>query len=52
MELFDRILELGDIHAIDFIGVAGISKYKNEIKDIGGSVIDDYPRALSIGIIL
>lgn len=52
MELFDRILELGDIHAIDFIGVAGVSEYKNEIKDIGGSVIDDYPRALSIGIIL
>ncbi len=52
MELFDKIMELGDIHAIDFIGVAGISKYKNEIKDIGGSLIDSYPRALSIGIIL
>jgi len=52
MGLFDKIMEVGGIHAIDFIGVAGISEFKNEIKDMGGSVIDDFPRALSIGIVL
>lgn len=52
MGLFDKIMEVGGTHAIDFIGVAGISEFKNEIKDMGGSVIDDFPRALSIGIVL
>jgi epoxyqueuosine reductase len=52
MGLFDKIMEVGGIHAIDFIGVAGISEFKNEIKNMGGSVIDDFPRALSIGIVL
>lgn len=52
MELLDKIKELGDIHAIDFIGVAGLTKVKNDIKEISGSLIDEYPRALSIGIVL
>lgn len=52
MKLFEKIKELGDIHGIDFIGVAGISRIGNEIKDISGSLVFDFPRALSIGIIL
>ena len=52
MELLDRIKQLGDIHTIDFIGVAKIDKYKKEIETIGGSIIGDFPRALSIGIVL
>lgn len=31
MGLLERIKELGDIHGIDFIGVAGISQVQNEI---------------------
>ncbi len=52
MDLLTRICELGEIHAIDYIGVAGISQYKKEIAEIGGNVAADYPRALSIGIAL
>lgn len=52
MNTLERIKELGDIHGIDFIGVAAISHVKNEIKEITGSLIADFPRALSIGIIL
>ncbi|MDS0525260.1 4Fe-4S dicluster domain-containing protein [Clostridium sp. SHJSY1] len=52
MELFETIKELGDIHGIDLIGVAGLSQVKNEIKEISGSIIYDYPRAISIGIAL
>jgi epoxyqueuosine reductase QueG len=52
MNLLERIKELGDIHGIDFIGVAGISDVKDEIKEISGSLISNYPRALSIGIAL
>ena len=50
MDLLKKINELGDFYGIDFIGVAGISQVKNEIKDISGKVIEDFPRALSIGI--
>lgn len=52
MGLWERIRELGDFHGIDLIGVAGISQVQEEIQDIGGSVTSDYPRALSIGIVL
>lgn len=52
MGLLKRIKELGAIHGIDFIGVAGISNVANKIRDISGSLLDDFPRALSIGIIL
>lgn len=52
MGLFERIKELGELHGIDYIGVAGISNIKNEIRVISGSLTDDYPRALSIGIVL
>lgn len=52
MILLERIKELGDIHGIDFIGVAGISQVENEIKAIGGELASDFPRALSIGIVL
>ncbi len=52
MELLQKIQQLGDAHAIDFIGVAAISKYKNEIENLGGLIVGDFPRALSIGIIL
>lgn len=52
MELLDKIKDLGDIHGIDFIGVAGISQVKNEIEEIGGSLASDFPRAISIGIVL
>jgi len=50
--LFERIKELGCIHGIGFIGVAGLGEVKNEIKDISGSVYIEYPKAISIGIIL
>lgn len=52
MELLEKIQKTGDIHGIDFIGVAGISNYKDEIEKIGGSIVGDFPRALSIGIVL
>ncbi|MCX8129715.1 MAG: 4Fe-4S dicluster domain-containing protein [Clostridia bacterium] len=52
MRLIERIKELGDNYGIDFIGVAGINQVRNEINDISGSLISDFPRALSIGIIL
>jgi epoxyqueuosine reductase len=52
MELLEKIKQLGDLHGIDFIGVAGISKFKNEIEAVGGFIVGDYPRALSIGIVL
>lgn len=52
MDLLQKIHQIGDAHAIDFIGVAGISKFKNEIESLGGLIVGDFPRALSIGIIL
>ncbi|WP_143316544.1 4Fe-4S double cluster binding domain-containing protein [Clostridium sp. HBUAS56017] len=52
MSLLERIKELGDIHGVDFIGVAGISQIKNEIREISGSLIYEFPRAISIGIVL
>lgn len=52
MELLENIQKIGDLHGIDFIGVAGISKYRHEIEKIGGSLVGDFPRALSIGIVL
>ena len=52
MELLDRIKQLAEIHAIDFIGVAGIANYQKEIRSIGGVLGDSFPRAIVIGIIL
>ncbi len=52
MNLFQEIQQLGAVHAIDFIGVASISKSKREIESLGGLIVGDFPRALSIGIIL
>lgn len=52
MKLLQKIHQIGDVHAIDFIGVAAISKFKNEIESLGGLLVGDFPRALSIGIIL
>ena len=52
MELLEQIRQLGDMHGIDFIGVAGISNFKKEIESMGGLVVGDFPRALSIGIVL
>lgn len=52
MELLEKVRQLGDMHGIDFIGVAGISKFKSEIESMGGLLVGDFPRALSIGIVL
>ena len=52
MDLMEKIKTLGDMHAIDFIGIANISQYKNEIESIGGAISGEFPRAISIGIIL
>lgn len=52
MDLLKKIKELGDFHGIDFIGVAGITQVQNEIKEISGSLIYGFPRAISIGIVL
>lgn len=52
MELWERIVQLGDLHAIDFIGAAGIDGYQEEIASIGGAVADGFPRALAIGIVI
>lgn len=52
MDLLEKIKELGDVHGIDLIGVAGISKFKSEIESMGGLLVQDFPRALSIGIVL
>jgi epoxyqueuosine reductase len=52
MELIEKVTQLGEMYAIDFIGVAGISNYKDEIENTGGLLVGNYPRALSIGIVL
>lgn len=52
MDILVKIRELGDIYDIDYIGVAGISKYYKEIAEIGGALPERYPRAISIGIAL
>ncbi|MEL4106154.1 4Fe-4S double cluster binding domain-containing protein [Oscillospiraceae bacterium WX1] len=52
MDLLAKIRALGEIHSIDFIGVAGIARYQKEIAEIGGNAASGYPRALSIGIAL
>lgn len=52
MDLLTRIKELGDIHGIDYIGVAGIEEYHREIAEIGGVIPTEYPRAIAIGIAL
>ncbi|HBE76262.1 MAG TPA: epoxyqueuosine reductase [Firmicutes bacterium] len=52
MELLEKIRQIGEVHAIDLLGVADITKFKKEIAAIGGALVGDYPRALSIGIVL
>ncbi|TCL70705.1 4Fe-4S dicluster protein [Hydrogenispora ethanolica] len=52
MELLEQIKQLAGFHAIDFIGVAGIAAYHDQIEAIGGTLSRDYPRAIAIGIVL
>ncbi len=52
MELLEEIRQLGNFHGIDFIGIAAIGQFKNELESIGGLIIGDFPRALAIGIVL
>jgi epoxyqueuosine reductase len=52
MVLFEKIKQLGEIHAIDLVGVAEIGQHHKEIERIGGKVSVGFPRALSIGIVL
>ena len=49
MGIWKKINDLGDIHAIDYIGVAALTNYHNELQAIGGSLTNSFPRALSIG---
>lgn len=53
MELLGKIQQLGEINGIDFFGVAGIGKFKSELESMGGSrsILHDFPKALSIGIV-
>jgi epoxyqueuosine reductase QueG len=51
MDLMAKLREFGDIHGIDYIGIAGIEPYHKEIAEIGGAVPEGYPRAISIGIV-
>jgi hypothetical protein len=44
--------ELGDIYGIDYIGAAEITRYRKEIAETGGRVSDEFPRAVSVGIVL
>jgi epoxyqueuosine reductase QueG len=50
MELMEQIKQLGALHGVDMIGVAGLERVKDKIGDISGRIVQDYPRALSIGI--
>ena len=52
MDLMAKIRELGDFYGIDYIGVAGLEGYHQEIAEIGGALPAGWPRALSIGIAL
>ena len=52
MELWERIKGLGEFHAVDLTGVAGIARYHQEIERSGGLVARNYPRAVSLGIVL
>lgn len=52
MDLLTRIKELGEMQGIDYIGVAGIEEYHEEIAEIGGAIPVGYPRAIAIGIAL
>ena len=36
MDILTRIRQLGEANGIDYIGVAGIERYHNEISEIGG----------------
>jgi len=47
-----KIHALGEIHCIDYIGVAGLEAYQEEIAEIGGALPAGYPRAIAIGIAL
>jgi epoxyqueuosine reductase len=52
MDLLEKIKQSGEIYAIDYIGVAGIAGRHREIAAVGGALSADFPRALSVGIIL
>lgn len=42
MELLEHVKTLGDLYSVDFIGIAGISQIRDEIKSISGELIIDY----------
>ncbi len=50
--LLKKIMQLAEAHAVDCIGVAPLAKYREELRPFCGKVIEDFPRALSIGIAL
>lgn len=50
--MLEKIRQLGELNGIDFIGVAPIGKFKKEVESRGGLLVGDFPRALSIGIVL
>jgi epoxyqueuosine reductase len=53
MNLLDELLdEFSREHGADFFGVADISSAKDFIQEQGGDEVAEYPRAISIGIIL
>ena len=52
MDLLEKIRQLGEVHGIDLIGVAGIGGHKEAFMSIGGAIVGKFPRALSIGIVL
>lgn len=50
MALMEKLKALGDAHGIDLMGAAELAPVKDRIADISGSILMDYPRALSVGI--
>jgi len=52
MDTFDRISSLVTSSNCDLLGVADLTIAQDAVRDQGGSVVADFPRAISIGIIL
>jgi epoxyqueuosine reductase QueG len=52
MDTYSKIAGLVKSASCDFVGVADLAIARDEIRDQGGSGIADFPRAISIGIIL
>lgn len=51
-ELLERLQRLAEMQGVDYIGVAGLGGHYSELRKIGGELLDEYPRAVSIGIVL